>query len=91
MRIILFIQSLIILFGAGYWYIVVRPYLQAEKQPVEVEVTAPVREQTQSTSEQPEVVEETNYATSTIKYDETGPTDTGMEFPIVDDGIEVQL
>lgn len=88
MRTIIIIQTLIILAGAYYFYlqsqatpVPVEPTLEATTTPAFLEgYTAP--------TENPPAFE--NVATTSAESDITGHSDVGMEYPIMDEGIEVR-
>jgi hypothetical protein len=89
MKFILILQSAIIFLGAAYWFL----FLRTASVPPTVPdvIVTPIATTTNSTIPpiSPEPAEEFYQGTTSIRYDDTGPTDAGMEFPIPD--AELQL
>ena len=81
MKVIILIQSIIILLGAYYIYTLSKAEVVIETTPVEqIVVPKPIRAgYVEPTEQPPRDVSELD-ASSTIK----GPNDSGMEYPIMD-------
>ena len=89
MRAIIIIQAIIIILGAYYFYMqsqekVVEPVTTSE-QPV---VAPTVREGYMPPTENPPSTSEIDASTSASGV--TGHSDVGMEYPIMDEGMEVR-
>jgi hypothetical protein len=86
MKIIIIIQSLIILAGAYYIYTLSAPIVIDEPSPT-ITPALIIREgYTPPTANPPAVTE----STTTIETGVSGPSDAGMEYPILDSEVEVR-
>jgi hypothetical protein len=86
MRTIVIVQTLIIIAGAYYIYTLSQaPAPEPEVETIQTDPVVPVTP--------PPVVEAAPVvvpATTTVSTDPSGHSDVGMEFPIIDEGIDLQ-
>jgi hypothetical protein len=94
MKVILLLQSLIIIVGAVYWYVEIRPATNVPPN-VHKETVGDIQIPASTTPITPVVStdepEELYNGTSSVQYDPAGPNDAGMEYPTFDPEIQPQL
>lgn len=85
MRTIIIIQTLIIIAGAYYIYTLSQaPVIAPEPEPVVIEeVVTPVPEPVVETEPEPDM--------SSVSADLTGHSDVGMEFPTMDEDVQLEV
>lgn len=88
MRIIIIIQTLIILAGAYYLYQQSQPAEMPTTPTLEATTTPALLEGYTPPTENPPPFD--NVATTTVESDITGHSDVGMEYPIMDGELEVR-